>query len=98
MTAASDIDLIGKSRVTIFKQVYNLLNEPSCPYKNDLSPTDVQDELGRLKIWNGNIREFRLNTMRSSVEHRLQDASKTRSHLLNLTAFESHQICPTGDC
>ena len=82
--AGSDIDLVGKDCVAIFKQVYNLLNEPACPYKNDISPTDIQDELGRFKIWGGNIGAFQPKTMRSSLEHRLQDASKTRQHLLNL--------------
>ena len=99
MTPAIDIDWIGKHCLALFRKIYKLVSESTCPYKNDISLTDVQDELGRFKIWGGNIGAFQPRSMRSSLEHRLQDASQTRQHVLNLlqdlqgSLDESNSIC-----
>jgi hypothetical protein len=99
MTPARDIDSAGKYCLTLFKKVYKLVSEPTCPYKNDISSADLRDELGRFKIWGGNIGAFQPRSTRSSLEHRLRDASQTRQHVLNLlqdleeSLDESNSIC-----
>jgi hypothetical protein len=79
-----EIDSLGKRCVSIFKQVYDLINEPGCPYTKDISSTDVNDELGRFKIWGRNIGAFQPKDIRSSLEHRLQNASRTRQQVLSI--------------
>ena len=49
-----------------------------------LSVVAVQDELGRFKIWAGNIGAFQPATRSSSLEHRLRDASNVRDHIIRL--------------
>jgi|SRR5271170_6384239 len=81
---SSDIDDVGKRCVAIFKQVYDLLGIPACPYTKEISSADINDELGRFKIWGRNIGAFQPKAMRSSLQYRLQDASRTRQHLLSI--------------
>lgn len=105
MTPAGDIDVVGKRCLVLFKEVYNLVNKPSSPYTNDISPTDVKDERGRFKIWGENIGAFQPISTRSSLEYRLQDASQTRRHVLRIlenlqeSLYESSStVSPDASC
>jgi hypothetical protein len=81
---SQDIDSIGRHCLTIFRQIYRLLSESTCVYREDITPDDVEDELGRFKIWGGNIGAFQPISMATSLEHRLRDASRTREQVLKL--------------
>lgn len=80
----SDVDIVANRCVAVFKGVYNLLNDPNSPYTNDITSADIKDELGRFKIWGGNVGAFQPKAMGSSLERRLQDASTTRQQVLLL--------------
>lgn len=81
---AKDIDAVGNQCITILKQVHGLLDQPSYSYTNDISSSDVRDQLGRFKIWGSNIGAFQPRTKRSSLEYRLRDASQIRQQVLRL--------------
>jgi hypothetical protein len=84
MTPASDINVEGFHCVALFTKIYKILNGPASQYQSDISPTNVQDELGRFKLWGRNIGAFQKRNESSSLEYRLQDASETRQHVLSL--------------
>lgn len=81
---AKDIDVVANQCVAIFKQVYDLLDMPNYSYTNNISSSEVRDQLGRFKIWGNNIGAFQPRTRRSSLEYRLRDASQTRQQVLRL--------------
>lgn len=70
--------------MTTFKQIYAILNQPSCRYERDISAADVQDQFGRFNVWAGNIGALQPLQIKSSLENRLRDASRTRQQVLDL--------------
>ena len=42
----------------------------------------VKDEYGRFKVWTGNIGALQLPSLKSSLDHRLREASNIRAHLM----------------
>lgn len=84
MSTMVDIDIIGKRCVSLFKGVYKLVSQPSFPFESEVSSTAIQDEFGRFRIWGENIGAFQPTNMRSSLEHRLRDASRTRQHVVRI--------------
>src|SRR5205085_9987376 len=73
------IDILAASCVVTFKVIYSQLNtELARPYVSDISAADIQDELGRFKLWAGNVAALHPKESRSSLEYRLSDASRTR--------------------
>jgi hypothetical protein len=81
--SSPSLDVLGVRCKTSFHKIYALLVEPGCSYGRVLSPVDVKDELGRFKIWAENIGAFQPIEMKSSLEYRLRDASRTRQQALN---------------
>jgi hypothetical protein len=77
------INVIGKHCLECFGGIYVILSEPGCPWRNVISPSHWQDELGRFKVWAGNIGALQPKEMESSLEYRLRDASRTRKHVLD---------------
>jgi len=78
MSVATMIDALGKECITLFKEVYYLLESSSQEDYATVSPDDVQDELGRFRIWAENIGALQPRTKRTSLEYRLREASETR--------------------
>jgi hypothetical protein len=46
--------------------------------------SDIQDELGRFRVWAGNIAAHRPSHSRRSLEYRLRDSSRLRDTVLSL--------------
>lgn len=84
MTSSLELDVLGLRCESFFKQIYSVVNNPNCPFRNDLYPSEVQDELGRFKIWARNIGALQPRTMSSSLEYRLRDASRARQLVVKL--------------
>ena len=82
--ASPDLDLLGHRCESCFKRLYAALNDPVSTFRNELSPMEVQDELGRFKIWARNIGALQPRTMSSSLEYRLRDASHARQLVVKL--------------
>lgn len=74
----STLDNLGNQCITLFNQIYLLLNQPDQLYQEDISSQDIQDEFGRFKVWAENIGALQPRDLRSSLEYRLRDASRTR--------------------
>lgn len=77
----STLNSLGKKCITLFNQIYALLDQPDRSYQEDLSADDIQDELGRFKVWAENIGALQPRDMKSSLEYRLRDASRTRQQV-----------------
>ena len=77
------IDGIGKNCLIHFKQIYAVLSKPDSRYRSDISCADVLDELGRFKVWAGNIGALQPTEMTSSLEYRLRETARTRQYVLD---------------
>lgn len=102
LVTAPGLDILGRRCESYFKQLYVVLNDPSCLFRNDLLPTEVQDELGRFKIWARNIGALQPRTMTSSLEYRLRDASHARQLIAKLLktleeVLQERIIVPIGE-
>lgn len=58
------------------------LNDKNFDFQDQIQLSAVRDELGRFRIWSGNIGAHKLGS--SSLNHRLRDASHIRQRVLSL--------------
>src|SRR5437764_8569286 len=58
------------------------LSKPEHEFQNHIQLADVKDELGRFRIWSGNIGAHRKG--RSSLDYRLRDASHISRRVIDL--------------
>lgn len=72
------IDALGNECLGLFHQIYYLLESRDEETDGTLSIDDIEDELGRFKIWADNIGALQPKNKRTSLEYRLREASETR--------------------
>ena len=65
-----------------FQALTLALNGPNRNFGDQITLEDVEDELGRFRIWSGNIGAHRIG--RSSLDYRLRDASHIRKRVVSL--------------
>lgn len=63
-----------------FESLISVLGRPGCQYAGEISLSGLQDEIGRLRVWAGNIGAHK--TGRSSLDYRLRDASHIQQKII----------------
>ncbi|VUC31853.1 unnamed protein product [Clonostachys rosea] len=74
---ALNINKIISGIVTVAKEKHDDLSQ----LKHDLAET-LEDELGRFRVWSGNLGAFHEPTSPSSLEHRLRDGPKMKESII----------------
>ena len=70
-----------------------LMRDPNCQLRDQLSLSDVEDALGRFKVWGGNLGAFVTSTSsKRSLDHRLREASQIKDQLIKLLARLSSSL------
>jgi hypothetical protein len=72
------LDILGNQCIHLFTAIYGLLDSESQEHHGAISKEDVQDGLGRFRIWAENIGALQPKNKRTSLEYRLREASETR--------------------
>lgn len=81
-TSSSTIASYGVSSVQSFNRLYTLLQHPDGLFQDQVSPSAVLDELGRFRVWSGNIGALQEGP--ASLDYRLRDASHVREQVMRL--------------
>lgn len=68
--------------VSSFNQLFNLLQEPDCDFLGQLSETDLEEELGRFRVWAGNSGAHQNG--RVSLDHKLREAHNVHQTVRDL--------------
>ncbi|KAL8979961.1 MAG: hypothetical protein Q9205_004831 [Flavoplaca limonia] len=76
------LDQLLLSSLRSFGELLKLVNAPRYNYKDEVSAASWIDELGRLRIWAGNVGAHQTGS--SSLEFRLRDSSHIRDEVKNL--------------
>jgi hypothetical protein len=66
------------------QQLSEILKEPRSQYETELSYEEATGELGRLRIWAGNIGALQDSHLPTSLEYRLREAPKLVTRILNI--------------
>lgn len=53
-----------------------ILREQACTNRSNLSPTDVEDQSSRFRVWAGNLGAFQRLPAASSLDYRLRDSPR----------------------
>jgi len=72
----------GISCIQSFNRLGSLLRAPDCPFQDQLSPSALSDELGRFRVWSGNIGALQEGS--ASLDYRLREASHVRQQVIKL--------------
>ncbi|RDL40556.1 uncharacterized protein BP5553_00535 [Venustampulla echinocandica] len=73
-----------------YEQLISIIAESSSPLHQQLELSALQDELGRFKVWAGNIAAHK--TGRSSLDFRLRDATPLRERIMGLLSDMSELL------
>lgn len=65
-----------------FDRLCDLLQSPDCEFSSQISVLDLQDELGRFRVWAGNVGAHRSG--RVSLDHKLREASQIHNKVTEL--------------
>lgn len=65
-----------------FDQLCSLLQVPDCKFSSQISVLALEDELGRFRVWAGNVGAHRNG--RISLDHRLREASQAHKKVVDL--------------
>ena len=84
MAAPPTISRNSNACLRSFQTLCATLKNPECPFLDQLSLTTVLDELGRFKVWGGNIGAFQDVERQSSCDYRLREASHIRRQIITL--------------
>ncbi|KAL9633029.1 MAG: hypothetical protein Q9204_003563 [Flavoplaca sp. TL-2023a] len=76
------LDQLLLSSLRSFGELLKVVNAPRYNYKDEVSAASWIDELGRLRIWAGNVGAHQSGS--SSLEFRLRDSSHIRDEVKNL--------------
>ena len=71
-----------KSCVETFRLFLNALENAERRFKEQMPALEVQPELGRFRVWGGNLAAHQ--TGRSSLDHRLRYAERMRKRTISL--------------
>jgi hypothetical protein len=72
----------GISCLQSFNRLTSLLQDPDSPFQDQVSPSVVLDELGRFRVWSGNIGALQEGP--ASLDYRLREASHVRQQVIKL--------------
>ena len=81
-TAIPTIASRGILCVQSFNHLCSALRDPQCQLLDQISLSAVLDELGRFRVWAGNIGALREGT--ASLDYRLREASHIRRQVVRL--------------
>lgn len=81
---ASAIASKSRHAVTLFNNLTSTLTSNTYISHSTVDDDDIKDELGRFRIWAGNIGALRQLPSRTSLDHRLRNAPKTASQVLEV--------------
>lgn len=70
--------------INSFNRLRSLLQTPNCLFQDQIPLSAVVDELGRFRVWSGNIGG--LQTGPASLDYRLREASHVRQQVIKLLA------------
>ena len=90
------LDQLLLSSLRSFGELLKLVNAPRYDYKDEVSAASWIDELGRLRIWAGNVGA--LQTGSSSLEFRLRDSSHIRDEVKNLLTDLERLLAEAQGC
>ncbi|KAG8528975.1 uncharacterized protein KY384_006664 [Bacidia gigantensis] len=92
--ASPPIAKVGLSCVRSFESLITLLQQEVAlrVFHNQLPIRAVEDELGRLRVWAGNIGAFQPATKPSSLEYRLREASHVKRQIIRLLEDLCHSL------
>jgi len=79
--SVTKLDVLGNQCIHLFTAIYGLLDSESKEHHGAISKEDVQNELGRFRIWAENIGALQSRNKPTSLEYRLREASETRLHI-----------------
>ncbi|KAI9853576.1 MAG: hypothetical protein M1813_002056 [Trichoglossum hirsutum] len=84
MEPIPDSKIADQSSVCLqsFDRLSTLSRDPQSPFRDELPVSAIDDELGRFRIWAGNIGALRHGP--PSLDHRLREASRVRQHILDV--------------
>lgn len=66
----------------LFDQLCDLLRAPDSEFSGQISLVALQDELGRFRVWAGNVGAHQSG--RTSLDHRLREASQVHKQVTDL--------------
>ncbi|KAL2049167.1 hypothetical protein ABVK25_010596 [Lepraria finkii] len=81
----------SKACLSNLDELIKSLDRDNIAFLKQLSPLAVEDELGRFKVWAGNIGA--LQSGRSSLDYRLRDAKFVKTHIVKLLEGLNDSIC-----
>ncbi|KAL9038333.1 MAG: hypothetical protein Q9180_003202 [Flavoplaca navasiana] len=90
------LDQLLLSCLRSFGELLKLVNAPRYNYKDEVSAASWIDELGRLRIWAGNVGAHQTGS--SSLEFRLRDSSHIRDEVTNLLTDLERLLAEAQEC
>jgi hypothetical protein len=84
MTSDPSLSFKGRSCVAAINELCAKLRNPDCKYLDEISPSAVEDESRRFKVWANNIGAFQGPQKQSSLDYRLREAPQVRQQVVRL--------------